>query len=161
MTFTIEKATFEDLSALHTIEKESFGEEAYSRNQLALLLLNPFTIRLKAQKDNKTVGFTIGSIEPTPQARIGHIITIEVTTEYRRAGIGFRLLEELEETFSKRAVESVYLEVRADNTAAIELYHKGGYQEFQALKGYYPRGALGFRMKKQLSNPKFIPSTAT
>lgn len=150
MSIKIEKATIEDLDELQRIERECFKEEAFSRERLTFLLETPNATGLLAKIDNKIVGFIIGLIKTRGKARIGQILTLDVATENRRTGIGFRLLNELEHVFAKDSVKAVYLEVREDNEAALELYHKKGYFEIEPLQNYYSRGVHGFRMKKEV-----------
>ncbi len=150
MFIKIEKTTLKDLDALQNIEIECFGGQSYSRDQLICLLENPNAISLKAFSNHKIVGFIIGLIEASDNARLGHIYTIDVATVHRRAGIGLKLLEELEHIFSENGVKAVYLEVRADNKIAIDLYQKRGYTKIQPLSNYYAKGVMGFRMKKEL-----------
>jgi len=149
MEIKIEKATIEDLDRLQKIERECFNEEAFSRERLAYLLETPNATDLKAKRNNKIVGFIIGLIKNRGMARIGQIFTLDVATEHRRTGIGFRLLNELERVFLENNVKTVYLEVRVDNEVALELYHKKGYFEIEPLQNYYSRGVHGFRMKKE------------
>jgi ribosomal-protein-alanine N-acetyltransferase len=150
MPFKIEKATLEDLDVLQKIEKECFSEEAFTREHLTYLLKAPNAISLTAKADNKILGFIIGLIETHGKVRMGHIFTVDVVAKHRRIGIGLKLLDELERVFLENGVKSVYLEVRADNNAALELYHKKGYGEIQSLENYYSKGAHGFRMRKDV-----------
>jgi ribosomal-protein-alanine acetyltransferase len=149
MPFQIDAAALEDLDSLQKIEKECFSEEAFTRDHLTYLLKTPNAISLKAKADNKIVGFIIGLIETSGKVRIGHIFTVDVVAKHRRSGIGLKLLDELERVFLENGVRAVYLEVRADNKAALELYRKKGYGEIQPLENYYSKGAPGLRMKKE------------
>jgi len=149
MPLKIETATLKDLDALHKIESECFGVEAFAREHLAYLLELPDAVNLTVKKDHKIVGFIMGLIETYGQVRVGHIYTIDVAIKHRRSGIGLKLLEELEHVLLEKGAKAVYLEVRADNLAAIELYRKKGYIELQPLENYYSKGAHGLRMKKE------------
>jgi len=150
MSFKIETALLEDLDALQRIEIECFNEEAFTREDLTYLLETPNSISLKAEADNKIVGFIMGLIETHGKIKVGHIFTVDVATEHRRIGIGFKLIDKLECCLLEKGVKAVYLEVRGDNKAALELYHKKGYSETQPLENYYSKGAHGFRMKKRI-----------
>ena len=149
MPLKIGTVTLKDLNVLQKIEKECFSEEAFTKEQMTYLIETPTAISLKAEEENKIVGFIIGLIETLDKVKVGHIYTIDVTPENRRTGIGLQLLDKLELNFLEAGVEMAYLEVRADNKAAFELYCKKGYVDPQPLENYYLRGALGFRMRKQ------------
>jgi ribosomal-protein-alanine acetyltransferase len=148
MSFEIDAAALEDLDALQEIEEECFNEEAFTRDHLTNLLKTQNAISLRAKVDNKIVGFAIGLIEISGKVRAGHIFTVDVVPGHRRRGIGLRLVDELEHVFLENGVRTIYLEVRKDNKAALELYCKKGYSEIQKLKNYYSKGAQGLRMKK-------------
>jgi len=147
---TIQQATANNLETLYEIERECFTTEAFTKEQIAYLLQNPNAVSLVAQIDGENAGFIIGLAYRDNKARIGHIYTIDVAVKHRRKGIGLRLLNELEQIFVEKGIETCYLEVRIGNVAARELYHKQGYIETGRLKGYYPMGAHGIQLKKKL-----------
>lgn len=150
MAITIKQAVIKDLEILYKIEKECFIKEAFTKKQIRNLLQNSNTISLIAQTNGETAGFIIGLTYPNNKARIGHVITIDVTIKYRRKGIGTRLLNELERKFCRKGVEICYLEARIDNVVARELYRKQGYKETKQLKHYYPKRTDGVQLKKKL-----------
>lgn len=61
------------------------------------------------------------------------LLNLAVAPELRRQGIGGRLLQDLLGRFPG----TVFLEVRASNTAARELYQTYGFKEVTVRKGYY------------------------
>ena len=63
------------------------------------------------------------------------IIDVYVQPEYRRQGLAEKTLRELF-TENKR-LASAYLEVRASNQAALNLYLKLGFKKTGLRKGYY------------------------
>ncbi len=150
MSVTIQQAKAEDLEMLYGIEKECFTTEAFTKEQIAYLLQDPNAVSLVAQINGENAGFIIGLTYSCNKVRIGHIYTIDVAVKHRRRGIGLRLLKKLEKIFAEKGVETCYLEVRIDNVAARELYRKQGYIETGRLKGYYPMGTHGIRLKKKL-----------
>jgi ribosomal-protein-alanine N-acetyltransferase len=150
MPLKIEQAKLDDLDVLHRIEGECFTSEAFSKEHIAYLLGSPDAVSLVARADHEIVGFIVGMIENYGRVTVGHVYTIDVAIKHRRAGVGLRLLEELERVFLERDVKTSYLEVRTDNEAARELYRKKGYTELEPLENFYARGKHGLRMKKEL-----------
>lgn len=74
--------------------------------------------------------------------------TIGVDPDFRRRGIGARLLELLLERASDHG-GPVFLEVRTDNDAAIELYRRYGFEQIGVRKNYYrPSGADAYTMRR-------------
>jgi ribosomal-protein-alanine N-acetyltransferase len=80
----------------------------------------------------------------------GHITTIGVAPEHRRRGLARKLLVYAEEALRKRAVNTIFLEVRVDNLSAQTLYRQFGYAVVQRLPKYYNNGEDGFLMVKSL-----------
>jgi len=133
----IEVASVEHLNKLYEIEKKCFGSEAFSKKHLYNLLIHPNSINLIARSGKTIVGFIIGITYYEDNMLIGHILTIDVLPEYRRRGIGAKLLSEIEKIFMERGVLKCRLEAREDNTAAISLYKKFGYLEVRKISRYY------------------------
>ncbi len=65
------------------------------------------------------------------------LLTIAVDPARRREGLGRRLLDAFEAGAVARDAETAFLEVSAENTAAIALYLAAGYAENGRRKGYY------------------------
>ena len=69
----------------------------------------------------------------------GYIYNVAVGKNYRRQGIGFRLLQDLIEAAKSRGIESLTLEVRKSNLPAIKLYKKLGFVEAGIRKDFYTK----------------------
>lgn len=67
----------------------------------------------------------------------GHIIAVGVRNDYRRTGIGERLLISLIDLVAQLDVGIMTLEVRASNETAQALYHKYGFQVVGRRRHYY------------------------
>ena len=65
------------------------------------------------------------------------VLNIATLSEYRRRGIGKRILSELISEAEKRGVGVVMLEVRESNSAAIALYSGFGFYTVGKRKNYY------------------------
>lgn len=66
-----------------------------------------------------------------------HIVTVAVREQYRRSGIGERLLIAAIELAMDADQEVVTLEVRASNDSAIRMYEKYGFSRVGLRKRYY------------------------
>jgi len=152
MPLKIEQAKLNDLDTLYRIERECFTSEAFTREHIAYLLESPNAVSLVAKANHEILGFIVGMIENYGYGRVlvGHVYTIDVALKHRRAGVGLRLLDELEHVFLEKGAKTSYLEVRIDNKAARELYRKKGYTELEPLENFYAKGRHGLRMKKEL-----------
>jgi ribosomal protein S18 acetylase RimI-like enzyme len=143
--YTIELATWHDLSALRRIEKACFPKDAWPLLDLVGILTFPNIIRLKAICDGQMVGFVAGDIKRSE--RLAWIATIGVLPEYRGRGIGAALLRACEE---KLDVPVIRLVVRQSNDTAIRLYVRFGYAMLGQWRKYYSDGEDGTVMEKRV-----------
>lgn len=88
---------------------------------------------------------TAPGVEPAVAAYGGMLITVDegqitnvaVHPDHRRKGFGAAIVRALLRHAKDERLESVSLEVRASNTAAIELYKRAGFVEAGRRKGFY------------------------
>jgi len=67
------------------------------------------------------------------------ILTLLVDQTHKRAGLGRALLQAAENKICKRGADIMFLDVAADNPAAIGLYENAGYARCGLRPGYYRR----------------------
>ena len=67
------------------------------------------------------------------------LLTLVVAPSARRQGAGRTNLQAFETLATARGAQTAFLEVAADNAAAIALYQTAGYRESGRRKGYYAR----------------------
>ncbi|MGH7964414.1 MAG: GNAT family N-acetyltransferase [Candidatus Binatia bacterium] len=79
-----------------------------------------------------------------------HLNLLAVGPAYRRAGIGRRLIEWLEETARVGGMFLIQLEVRAGNAGARTFYRRLGYREAKSIPGYYGGREAAIRMTHDL-----------
>ena len=72
-------------------------------------------------------------------AGVAEILTLAVTPEHRRQGVGRALLEAAADLARTQGAEAMFLEVAADNAPAITLYLGAGFSQAGLRKGYYQR----------------------
>lgn len=90
------------------------------------------------------IGFRRGS-------RMGRLFTLAVLPGYARQGIGAALLAACEAAAWRRGCDRVALEARTDNTGAIALYERAGYQRGETYDDFYEDGAPAFSFLKARS----------
>lgn len=129
-----------DLGRVAQLEVSLFGAGAWSPAMLADELGGPGRWYVVLERDG------LDHVGPDPV--IGYaglwfdgeqtqIMTIAVDRAYQRKGLGALLLAELIERSKKLRATGVLLEVRVDNTAAIELYRSFGFEQLSVRKRYY------------------------
>lgn len=67
----------------------------------------------------------------------GELLRIAVDPPARGRGTGRKLLEAVTETAGKHGTEVIFLEVRAGNEKAVNLYRTAGFRETGRRKAYY------------------------
>lgn len=65
------------------------------------------------------------------------LFRIAVSPEWRRQGIGSRMVSACLETALRRGIAAAVLEVRPSNSEAVELYRKFGFRVIATRPGYY------------------------
>lgn len=144
-SFSIEPATWHDLSALRRIEKLCFSLDAWPLFDLIGILTFPNIVRLKAVIEGQMVGFVAGDIKRSE--RMAWIATIGVLPEHRGRGLGAALLHACEEQINMPVIRLV---VRPSNLGAIRLYERFGYTTVGKWRKYYADGEDGTVMEKRV-----------
>ena len=85
-------------------------------------------------KDGQFVGYVILSVAVGE----AHILNICLDPAYQGKGLGRQFLKEVLIIAKKKNANSVFLEVRPSNTAAVKLYKKAGFKQIGQRKNYYP-----------------------
>ena len=130
---SIEPMRFEDVSAVHEIERLSFATPwpAYAFEQE--LKANRLARYVVARAGDSIVGFA-GVWLMVDDA---HVTTFGVHPDWRRQGIGRQLMLNVSELSSAIGARRMTLEVRVSNVAAQELYRRFGFAPAGIRKGYY------------------------
>jgi len=132
----IVKMELSHLDDVIEIERSAFSDPWSYRMFVSELKL-PQTIYFVALSDNKVVGYVGGWIVSNEL----HITNLAVAGTHRGKGIANKLLERLFETAIEKGCDIAYLEVRASNTPAQNLYNKLGFEVAYTRKGYYTKPA--------------------
>ncbi|SVC60732.1 uncharacterized protein METZ01_LOCUS313586, partial [marine metagenome] len=78
----------------------------------------------------------------------GELANMAVTLQFRGNGLGAHLMASVLEVARDRGVRTMYLEVRASNERAVELYRRFGFCDVGLRKGYYQDPKEDARMMK-------------
>ena len=93
------------------------------------------SIVLKASKGSHFLGFGIMSLNPAK----ANLNLLAIRPEFKRQGIGRRLLESLEEKALVSGIENFYVQVRETNEQALRFYHRFGYEMIDRNREYYKK----------------------
>jgi ribosomal-protein-alanine N-acetyltransferase len=128
-------ATPDDADELARAHAEAF-DASWTAQDIAVLMQGSgaFAI-LSEDEDGKATGFILGRA----LAGEAEILTLAVAPQARRAGLGRALVEALAGQASALGAKALFLEVAADNTAAIALYESAGFSGAGRRRAYYAR----------------------
>jgi len=124
--------TLNDLEQMKNTLYSDF-DNFWSYNVLKQELENDKTKYIIAKEKNEVVGFA-GISVVFDEATLNNLV---VKKSCRGRGIGGELLETLIEICSESKLKSFTLEVNVENTPAIKLYEKFGFQNLGIRKKYY------------------------
>lgn len=144
-------ATLDDLDAIWAIEQSVFTTEAWSRDMMAEELSAAHRRYLALVRPDGTVHGYGGLLMVGTE---GDIQTIAVVPESRGNGAGRRIMVALIAEAREHGVREIFLEVRADNPVAQQLYASLGFAEIGIRPRYYqPDGVDAVVMKLDVKDP--------
>lgn len=120
---------FEDLSAL---DKMCVGVEGWSAESFKSEAAKENGIVICAYENSRIIGLICGFFA----ADEAEITSVAVDNNYRRRGIGDRLIKLFLEQLPKSTM-SIFLEVRESNIPAVSLYKKHGFFPVGTRKNFY------------------------
>ncbi|MBR5376063.1 MAG: ribosomal protein S18-alanine N-acetyltransferase [Lachnospiraceae bacterium] len=120
-------------ATLSCLEKEIFGDDAWSEDDFRETMCCDYAYYLVAREGDLVVGCA-GLRNMCGDADITNVF---VRKEYRRRGIAEEMLKKLMEDSKKIGARNFTLEVRSSNTAAISLYEKLGFVLEGVRPGFY------------------------
>ncbi len=152
----------EDLEDAYLLDQSCFEDGiAYTRGQIRDFLTREGAMALAADGGDGTLAaFAIGHVAGSR----GHVVTIDIAAEFRRHGLGRRLLSELKSRMAAAGAREVRLEVDKRNEAAVRFYLEMGFRATRTLPDYYGAGLDGLRMTRRLDRirpgSRTVPSSS-
>lgn len=133
-----------DIDAVTVLERELFDTTAWSPAQFWGELAQPNRSYLVAEDDDGILAYA-GLMVVPPAADIQ---TIAVAARAQRRGLASAMLERLLSTADAAGCTQTFLEVRADNAAAIALYERAGFAPIARRTSYYAPGEDAVIMRR-------------
>jgi ribosomal-protein-alanine N-acetyltransferase len=139
-----------DLPVLVSMERVLFADSPWSMGQFKEEFKgvpNSRYFMVATNDQDQIIGYAaVLVVAPGVEA---DVLTVAVLPEYARKGIATHFMQELEMWSKSKAASAMMLEVGTNNTSAIALYEKLGYQTIATRKGYYGPGLDAFVMRKE------------
>ena len=170
MTAALRAMAPADLTAVAELERELFPEDAWSWEMFASEISDRAYGRyyLVAEEAGRVVGYAGLLAQPPVASRLGgvrqpagqaDVLTMAVAASHWGQGIGSALLTALVGEASRRRCTEVFLEVRADNPRAQQLYLRHGFAAAGLRRGYYqPSGVDAIVMRRSVGP---VPAAST
>jgi [ribosomal protein S18]-alanine N-acetyltransferase len=133
MNIIIRKMTIDDIEPVIAIDRMSFSLPWPERSFRFELTDNPASRCWVAEMDGKLVGIIVVWLIVDE----AHVATIATHPDFRRQGVAKKLLSHTLRELSYEGAQSSFLEVRASNVVAQEMYRKFGYEESGVRPRYY------------------------
>lgn len=139
-----------DLPVLVSMERVLFADSPWTTGQFKEELKgvpNSRYFMVATNEQDQIVGYAaVLVVAPGVEA---DVLTVAVLPEYARQGIATHFMAELEKWSQSKEASAMMLEVGTQNTSAIALYKKLGYQTIASRKNYYGQGLDAFVMRKE------------
>lgn len=126
--------TIEDVEEASKIEAMVFSMP-WKADDFAEMILADYAYYFVATNSDRVVGI----IGLRNLAGEGEITNVAVSPDYRRYGIGRKMLKRVLDQASQLGVKDITLEVRASNEPAISLYTSEGFVTEGVRKGFYEK----------------------
>lgn len=121
-----------DLDAVEVIEQAVYTHP-WTRGNFADSLASGYHCWLM-EKDGRVIGYAVTMVA----AGEAHLLNLSIAADLQRRGLGSELLRFVLQLARDCDAGTIYLEVRASNTAGRALYARHGFAEIGIRKGYYP-----------------------
>ena len=127
------------ISLHHELFKQEFNFEDYVQNK-------PFHYGIVIEENNQMVGYLVGQMI----FEMSDLYYVAVHPNYRSKGYGNLLVEQLINEACQNDGDTMSLEVRISNQAAIRLYEKCGFISVGIRQRYYADGEDALLMTRNL-----------
>ncbi len=144
----IRPARVGDLDALMALEQRAFATDRLSRRSFRHLLTKGKSVTSVCERDGVLLGYVMLLLHSGTS--LARMYSLAVDEGARGQGVGERLVRAAEAMAIDKGCISLRLEVRADNPAAIRLYRRLGYRQFEVIPDYYEDHAEALRFEKRL-----------
>lgn len=123
----------EDIDAVVEIETQAFSSP-WRKETFAELIGRPtLEMLVMEHREEGIVGYAVVWCILDQ----GELANLAILPRMRSRGLGTRLLARAIEIARERGVETMFLEVRASNAHALELYRRFGFAQVGLRRGYY------------------------
>jgi ribosomal-protein-alanine N-acetyltransferase len=141
-----------DLQAIVQLDELCFSEKfRFDRRTMREFAEARDAITLIAEDEGGGLGgFAIVHLQEVATGRCGYVVTLDVSPENRRCGVGDRIMSEMERRAGAAGAAWMGLHVFAKNDGAIRFYERRGYRRMGVKIDFYGRNLDAFVYRKDL-----------
>ncbi len=143
-----EMLSSENVNKVWELEKVCFKDDPWELNAFLAELENKISVYFVAIDEETDL--VVGYAGVWMMYDCANITNIAVHPEFRRTGLGSKMIELLIDISKEQKMDNITLEVRVSNVPAIELYKKHGFFEAGLRKRYYQGKEDALIMTKEL-----------
>jgi len=126
-----------ELLKIHNHDLLYFSSIGWSLQQFEKQFSKAIFYGLGIYDNKKLQGFIIGDLINIKNVIDYELLLIYISVKKRELGYATKLHNDIQLTLQKHKLNKIYLEVAANNTAAINFYLKNGYEKLGVRKKYY------------------------
>ena len=126
---------YDDLDRVLVIERAAYGFP-WTRGNFVDSLASDYLAELLVEDGDVLLGYYLAM----PGVDERHLLNLTVAPAWQRRGHARDLLDALQRRCLERGVPKLWLEVRASNQRARDIYARRGFAEVGLRRGYYPAG---------------------
>jgi len=143
MIYSLSKENVEEIVCF---QKEEAFFDGWNKNQFESSFKRGNFYVFGLKEKNKLIAF----ISVSTAIDSADIEDILVCKNFRRQGIGKRLIDFTLETLKEKGIREIFIEVREGNEQAKQLYFKCGFNKVSLRKKYYSDGENAIILKKEI-----------
>lgn len=133
----VRRFTAADLRAIVEIQNQVLPVGGWTEDDYLSLAHQPGGVILLGETDQTDSAAVVGIVVARQIGVEAEILILAVSRDYQRQGAGRQLLFAIWRELENLGVKHVYLEVRASNRAAINLYRSAGFVMSSVRRNYY------------------------
>ncbi len=146
-----------DLDAMHALDVVCFENPfRFSRGAMRRFAEAKKARVVIAEDEGALVGFVILHIEEVEEGRVGYIVTLDVSPQYRRKGVAGQLMREAERQAQREGCAALMLHVFTGNEPAIRFYESNGFVRSHREEDFYGPSFYGPSMDAWVFHKRLI-----
>lgn len=130
--------------------KDHYAAHRFSRDDFTYYFGNPNSITFVASEGGRPIGYVLGIVKQASLRHVARVYSLAVDRQYRRQGIGTKLMTKFVAEARTRGCTVIYAEVAAANSTTLALFEGLCFSPVRRLPQYYGAEMDGIRLRWKL-----------